>query len=278
MTGDAATAPWSQAPADFAIGLRPIALNAWFEDSEAPAETRARKQTLLATATDRVWAETPGSRPAQFEASALIATALGQTISGEPPLLTASLEVADDLCLMERREDAWTLTALSLSAGTFFTAREVIGRSLAQLHAPVPGFGRSLLPRVARVFDHLRPDIILERRIWTVVNSDTLHLPDPVFARAELPSIEPEAAGERLFVRIERQTLRRLPETGGLLFTIRVTSEPLACLARDPGRLAAFAQAWRNAAPDFRAYTRLDLYDPLVARFLHEAGVLASGE
>jgi dimethylamine monooxygenase subunit A len=44
-------------------------------------------------------------------------------------------------------------------------------------------------------------------------------------------------------------------------------------VADDPERLAAFARAWRAATPQFRAYKRLDLYDPLVEAFLRAAGV-----
>lgn len=271
-------APYAEGRADFTIGLRPIAASAWLEGGEAPATTRARKTALTAAAPERVWAETPGSRAAQAEAAALVAAALSlaapdgdAALRGpafRPPLLEAALSVPDDLCLMERRDGGWTLTALSLSAGTFFTAGEVVGRSLGELHGPVPGFGERLLPRVERIFDALRPELILERRNWTVVNSDALHLPDAQAVRAGLGAIAPEDAGARLFVRVERQTLRRLPQTGGALFTIRVWRESLGELAADPERLAAFARAWREAAPDFRAYKRLGLYDALVEGFL----------
>ncbi len=69
------------------------------------------------------------------------------------------------------------------------------------------------------------------------------------------------------------RTLRRLPRTGGALFTIRVWLSPLDELAGDPPRLAAFARAWGEATADFRAYKRLELYDGLVAGFLRSHGL-----
>ena len=36
------------------------------------------------------------------------------------------------------------------------------------------------------------------------------------------------------FIRVERQTLRRLPNSGDILFTIRIYVDPLAALARHP--------------------------------------------
>ena len=69
-------------------------------------------------------------------------------------------------------------------------------------------------------------------------------------------------------MRVERQTLRRLPASGGLVFTIRVWRHPLAALDGDPQRLTAFASAWRGATADFRAYKRLAVYDGLIEGFL----------
>jgi dimethylamine monooxygenase subunit A len=188
--------------------------------------------------------------------------------AGRPPLLAAARQVPDDLCLMEKRDGTWRLTALSLSAGSFFTAQEVVGRSLAELHVPVTGFHDRLLTRVTRIFEGLRPDLVLERRNWSVVSSPELHMPDPAPMRAAILAIDPDRAAELLFTRVERQTLRRLPRTGGAVFTIRVWLSPLSEVARDPERLARFASAWRAAHPDFRAYKKLGLYDALVERVI----------
>lgn len=263
-------APWEEA-AEFRIGLRPIPPEAWFEGGEA--DPAARKDLLFHQHPTAVWAEQPGSRTAQAEARELIAAALERTIpdEGRAPLLAAARCIADDLCLMEKRDGLWRLTALSLCAGSFFTASEVIGRSLSELHRPVTGFEARLLGRVTRVFDGLRDGLVLERRNWSLVSSPDLFAPDPAPMRAAIPDIDPARAAEILHVRVERQTLRRLPRTGAVIFTIRVWLDPLSTLAAEPVRLARFAQAWRTAAPEFRAYKRLELYDGLVARIVGES-------
>lgn len=264
--------PWEEA-AEFTIGLKPIPVEAWLEGGEA--DPAARKDALYASRRALVWAEAEGSRPGQAEAAALVDAALGPATAPAdlPPLFAAARRVADDLCLMEKRDGQWRLTALSLSAGSFFTAEEVIGRSLSELHGPVTGFAERLLVRVQRIFEGLRPDLVLERRNWTVLNSAELHTPSSTPIRARIGEIDPAGAGRALSLRVERQTLRRLPQTGGALFTIRVWLAPLESLADDPARLAAFAHAWRTAHPDLRAYKRFDLYDGLVEGFLTRAGV-----
>jgi hypothetical protein len=259
--------PWEEA-ADFQIGLKPIAPADWLEGGEA--DPAARKDALFTTHRGLVWAEAEGSRPAQAEVWEMVEAALGpaQQPRGLPPLYAAARRTPDDLCLMEKRDGQWRLTALSLSAGSFFAAEEVIGRSLAELHGPVTGFADRFLARVQRIFEGLRPDLVLERRNWTLLNSDTLHTPSSAPIRARIGEIDPARAGGILNLRVERQTLRRLPRTGGALFTIRVWLAPLESLRDDPARLAAFARAWRAASPDLRAYKRFDLYDDLVEAFL----------
>lgn len=256
-------APWEDG-AEFAIGLRAIEAVDWLEGGED--DPAARKDPLRAATPGLVWAETPGSQAAQQEVLEFVEAALGRPVPAKdlPPLYAAARQVPDDLCLMERREDGWTLTALSLSAGSFFTAQDAIGKSLAGLHGPVTGFNDRLLPRVSRIFEGLREDLVLERRNWTLLNTDVLHTPTPAPIRALIPGITADEAAAKLFTRVERQTLRRLPRTRGVLFTIRVWTSPLSEVLADPERARRFAQAWRTAHPDFRAYKHLDLYDHLV--------------
>lgn len=264
--------PWAEAGGDFAIGLRPIPEADWLEGGEA--DPAARKDPLIAACPEIVWGETPGSWDAQAEALALVAKVRGSQ-SGEaglPPLLAAARRVSDDLCLMEQREGVWRLTALSLCAPSFFTAQDALGKSLAELHGPVDGFAARFGGRLERIFSGLRPGLILERRNWTVVNTDALFTPDSAPIRAQISRIAPEAAGRVLHLRVERQTLRRLPFTGGALFTIRIWRAPLETLEQDPERFVAFARAWRGATAEFRNYKGFASYDALVEAYIRARG------
>ncbi len=254
--------------ADFTIGLKPIGEAAWLEGGEA--DPAARKDPLLAAHRQIVWGETPASQPGQKEVFGLVEAALGPAPRDPalPALYAGARRIPDDLVLMEKHDGAWRVSALSLSAPTFFTAQDVLGRSLAEIHGPVHGFAERFLVRVERIFDGLRPGLILERRNWSLVNSSEPFTPDPAPIRARIGGIAAAHAGSELFVRVERQTLRRLPQTGGALFTIRVWLHPLDALLVDPPRLAAFARAWRAAPADFRDYKKLGLYDDLVEGFL----------
>ena len=261
----------------FRIGLAPIPLGDWFEGPYDPrdGDPAARKAATFAAAPDLCWGEAAGSRDGQAEALALMTAHFGRTPAADanaPPLRAAAMLVDDDLCLMEPRGGEWTLTAASLCAPSFFSALDAVGKPLSALHAPVTGFGERLLPRVARIFDTLAPDTLVERRNWSVVASGDLFTPDAAPVRARQPLIAPEDAGRDLFLRMERQTLRRLPVTGGLLFTIRIWRHPLENLRATPERLEAFAAAWdrvmADEGRDFRDYKGLAPLDGMVRVFL----------
>ena len=250
------------------MGLRRIAPEAWLEGGEA--RPWARKDRLFRAVPDKVWGETQGSRPGQAEAAGLVAAFLGLRARADhrPPLLAAARRVPDDLVLMERRAGDWAVSALSLSAGSFFTADEALGKGLEALHGPVPGFAERFLFRVRRIFDHLPVEDIVERRNWSVVAWRGLYAPEASEARRRALRQRPRQPGAGLYIRCERQTLRRLPQTGGLLFTIRIHLTPLRALAADPEAAAVFAQAWAAAPEDFRRYKGLAAVAQGVEAFL----------
>jgi hypothetical protein len=104
---------------------------------------------------------------------------------------------------------------------------------LAAIHAPIPTYAARLASGVDHVFASLAPGRLLIRSNWNVLETDGLrYLPDrPALAR--FGHVTAANAGESLFVRVERQVLRRLPQSGAALFSIGVYVEPLAALPRD---------------------------------------------
>ena len=67
-----------------------------------------------------------------------------------------------------------------------------------------------------------------------------------------LAGIDPATAADNLFIRVERQTVRKAPKTGAVLFTIRIWRHPLSALQEDPVRLAAFVSASSSQLPPAR--------------------------
>jgi hypothetical protein len=118
---------------------------------------------------------------------------------------------------------------------------------MAAVHEPVAHYAHELAERVDRFLARLRPDRPVWRRNWSIHDDPSYWLPDPT-------PPQPVDPPRGLWLRSERQTLRRLATPGSILFTIRTQQVPLAVLTYRPDvahRMAAAIAAW---SPELVAY------------------------
>ncbi len=180
-------------------------------------------------------------------------------IDGAEPLWNSSLWIADDLVIMEQIDGRYCLTAASLCSPSHWRLEEKFGRPMAEIHQPIPRFESELTPRVDRFFHHLKPDHPVVRFNWSLQAHEAL---------CQRPETEPEILPDsRLFYRSERQSLRRLPRTGAIAFTIRVYLHPLDLLRETPGALQALFAAVDATPADLARYKGFDELEPALARY-----------
>ena len=77
-------------------------------------------------------------------------------------------------------------------------------------------------------------------------------------------------AGERLWLRVERQTLRKLKETGAILFTIRIHLRQLKNIVSHDGVADRLAKALSALPPKMKAYKRTDIFTDSVLSYLNK--------
>ncbi len=148
----------------------------------------------------------------------------------------------EDMCLLTREphEDIYRLVGAAIAWPTDWRPKDKMGLPLAAMHAPIQGYKEQLASGVDYFMAKLKPGKIFGRCNWFIAPTPEMRwiADDPAIAFA---GVNTKNAGERLFVRSERQTLRRLPETGAILFTIGVYVAPLADLSR--GNVAMLSEA-----------------------------------
>ncbi len=220
----------------FQIGVKPLAEADWLVIDDRLPDYLAEKERLLATCRDDVFAAEPGTEAEQAEVLQLVLAHLGRpaTHDAPDPLLTAARLVQEDLLLLRKTDAGWRLVAGSLSFPSSWSLREKIGGSLGGIHGPVPGFGAGTRndQLIARMFDNARPETPMLRWNWSLYGDDRLFHPE-----SPGPGERRFGSGERaetVFLRVERQTLRKLPRTGAMLFTVRIFVDPIAEIARQP--------------------------------------------
>lgn len=161
----------------------------------------------------------------------------------------------EDMCLLTRQldEDIYRLIGAAVAFPTDWHPAQKIGLPLTAMHAPIQGYAEQLSTGVDNFMAKLKPGAIYGRCNWFVTPTPALRWiaqgpPDQAFAH-----VTPANAGETLFIRSERQTLRRLPETGAIVFTIGVYASALGDLSEENiARMAASVSAIGSGEGDRR--------------------------
>jgi hypothetical protein len=272
VTPEVAYIPVEAKPWRLAMGLRPLAPGAWLEVDDQRHHELTLKQQLLADAHADVVAALPGSEGAGSELldavvadldthhpglvgrnrrGQLVERTTGVTLDNESlhPVDVAGRLVQEDLCLMARQDEAWRLVAASLCFPSRWRLADKIGRDLSAIHAPVPGYEHSLARPTSAFFDRVQPERPVWRLNWTLIDHPRLHQPDPASRQDAGAAADP---GLSLWFRVERQTLRRLPNHPAVVFTIRTYVTPLTALVE---RYPEAGDALRTTLPTVPAAT-----------------------
>jgi hypothetical protein len=224
-------------------------------DDQYPAQM-AQRRVLLDTRKGDVLAVTEGSGAMRAEALAVLVAHLladrsgwfsrtGQRLTnhltgeawaldrlGCDPLEVAGRLVVEDICLLTPAPCP-LLAAAVLCFPSRWRLADKIGQALGAIHAPVPDYAQALSRPVDRFLGLLKPGRLVARMNWSIHDDPALFQPTP--DHAAHGAITAANAGALLTLRIERQTLSRLPQTGAIMFTIRTYQHRLCDIAPIPG-------------------------------------------
>jgi hypothetical protein len=271
--------PFLDGPFRLHMGLRALDPAHWIERGGDLMHQLGRRRALLDERHGEVFGALSESLPGQSETLALLLEHLlrhfpddyaeegGRVVHlateesfaraafADRPLELAGRLVQEDLCLMQKGEAGYRLVAAVLCFPSRWRLSDKLGRPLDAIHEPVPGFDRQLAAPVGRFFSRLDAGRPVWRVNWSLVDTPELFLlPDH---RARPYELGPGDAGERIWLRIERQTLRRLPVSGDVLFTIRTYVERLAEALDGPSSAAAMAARIREMPDAIARYKNI---------------------
>jgi dimethylamine monooxygenase subunit A len=134
------------------------------------------------------------------------------------------------------------------------------------VHERVPFYADRLAKPVDRFMRHVKPGHIAARLNWSILDNPALFQPTGKWRDAADASITAENAGAMLYLRVERQTLRRLPISDAILFGIRVHNYRLNDVIGDAVTKAALASSVRALPREMLHYkSMLPFRDALLA-------------
>jgi hypothetical protein len=268
--------PFEPGPYRMAMDLISIAERDWFEIDRCYQSEMAEKRRLLTTAHADVFAALPVSDAARVETLAMVQAALiahhptwfsrddaglHNHLTGETwadgsidPLKLAGRLVQEDLCLIQNSDAGPIFTAANLCFPSRWRLLDKIGKPLSAVHGPVPLYKDRLAGPVDRFMRHLKPGHIVSRLNWSLLDDPALFQPGGKWRVEGDSDITAVNAGRRVFLRVERQTLRRLPASEAVLFGIRVHVYPLEQAIDTTERATALAGAVRALPADIQHY------------------------
>ncbi|BCS18457.1 heme-dependent oxidative N-demethylase family protein [Aspergillus puulaauensis] len=206
----------------------------------------------------------------------------------EDPMAMCARLVQDDLAIMiEKPDGEYYLLAGAILLAGFWRLSDKYGMRLSEIHTSgdVPGYKQKLEKGMMNFFRRLKPEDPVLRNNYFIQVDDSLPWSHSIGSE-DAPSVswntaQKDKAIENHFFRSERQSLRRLPRSGGVVFTIRTYFEPITTVVQEPyvpGRLASAIRSWGD---DVSRYKGKEKYGDVLLEYLdrkHEEQVAAGLE
>jgi len=264
--------PYVAGPFRWRLALRPLDLSDWIQIGDDYDHEMAAKTDVLRDHHDTVVATIDGiepeaaeilehlcdhlcaTRPDWFarEGNEIVNRRRGERWPVSPgddgswalhPLDIAGRLVQEDLALLVNREAGLVFGGGTVCFPNRWDLSSKLGLTMAEVHAPVDRLNEQLQDPIDSFFGRLSVDKPFWRLGWGVLDTDDPYQPMDGTASVPppIPAIGDPSTGDRLFLRVERETLRRFPRTDCVLFTIRTYIRPLSHLVerpQDAGRLA----------------------------------------
>lgn len=284
------------------MGIRSLNFEDWIElDSDWTKFHERKKQRLAQENNEELWAVDPRAEDAAYETLELLVdylparypTLFETTATGiriiptdeefnttsrptpvNPMVIVANLLQDDVAIMIEDGDGQYYLRAGAILLAGFWRLKDKIHLPLYRIHTDgdVPEYKEKLQTPMDRFFTKLTPDKGVCRNNYFIQTDE-----DVAWSHAIGPEDSDEIGwytaqaatdAERLMFRSERQSLRRLPRSGGILFTIRTYFLPVKDIAAEPyvpRRLLNGIKAW---SPNVAGYKGLEKYGECLIPYL----------
>ncbi|KAH8810846.1 hypothetical protein F5884DRAFT_842831 [Xylogone sp. PMI_703] len=158
-------------------------------------------------------------------------------VRSTPPLIVLLENVPEDFTIMVRNPEngQYYLRGGIVMSSFGWTVATKIGRPLDEIHEHVPLYKEKMLLSMNRFFANLPTERAIQRGSWTITPGQVLFTP-PGHSRlsGSFFKQDPELDINNIYLRVDWQTVRRLPVSGALVFNFRVLFTPLPDLREEP--------------------------------------------
>lgn len=198
-----------------------------------------------------------------------------QWVSGCPPEGVEGLKIIsrlteNDFLMAREREDGHIYFVGGLVAFPgFYLLSEKIGKSMHDVHIPVPQFNQKLLVSVERTLKRMDPSAPFERSSWEIVDDSNLFFHNiAMLPEGGKCTTDP---GD-LYLRIDRQAFRKLPRSKAITFAVHPLLKRMRDIREDsPLVPALLSKIHEEASKDLMDYKVAPAYQAELLPWLEAA-------
>lgn len=198
------------------------------------------------------------------------------------PIVTAAKLIQDDIAIMVENEDdgQYSLELGCITLAGFWKIKDKFQMKLDQIHTSgdVPKYKTHLGPAMNKFFRRLTVEAPVVRNNYFIQTDNHLDWSSSIGSEEEANvgwNTAPDATDiNNLYFRSERQSLRRLPKTGAVAFTVRTYFIPMVELCKEPyvpRRLLNGITSWDEDVNEYRGFYKFkDVLLPYLEKMAEE--------
>ncbi|EPS44574.1 hypothetical protein H072_1437 [Dactylellina haptotyla CBS 200.50] len=146
------------------------------------------------------------------------------------PLMLVFENVPEDFAIVmpdERVGGRYVFMAGVICSSIGWDLGTKIGKCLGDIHGVVPDYKEKMGMSMDRYFSKMAPDKPIQRGSWGIEIGEPLYMLDGPELDALRGTQDPNLTEDELTLRVDWQTLRRLPLSGGIVFNYKALFTPL---------------------------------------------------
>ena len=161
--------------------------------------------------------------------------------------------IPEDILILVPESENYVLRSAAVFSPSNWDLKSKINKPLDIIHEPVPGYEKTLSTKVNSFLNRLPASRIFERFNWSIYPSKKL------FFHPRYPELNSET--NELFLRVERQTFRKLNDSSAIMFTIGVHNYPLMEVLQIQGAPESLMNAIKVMPESIKIYKGLNVIE-----------------
>jgi hypothetical protein len=187
------------------------------------------------------------------------------------PLDWIGRQVQEDLIILNEKGE---VVAGQLCFPSGWAMHEKIGKQFIEVHAPLPPITNQMIQTANKFIERIPLNKSFARNNWGFRYGDQLDLSSKYSTayreklEADAPSFTMNDVAEKIFLRIEHQTLTRLPRSGFVLFTIHTYNHAVREVCADIKQAQTLLAFLKGTPADLIEYKVMTPFYPILIDYL----------